>query len=115
MNSLSCIVSILDIGCHHDYYLSQLTGPYLITAVTDQSDVLIEYKINHPRAGVRLVDLERALPFGQRSFDIILISTTLEQFLSGSFTALNLQALLKPHGEIITTLTSVDVYQPQLL
>lgn len=95
-------LSVLDAGCGTGWFTEYFASQDAIVTGLDVSPEMVERtKARVPTAKVIQANLAEALPFVDKTFDIVFSSLTLQYLESWSLTFTEFNRILKPQGVII--------------
>lgn len=106
-NNLNRPKKILDAGCGSGWLLEKLKNELTETEIFGcdySSELLIIAKNNNPEIDIRLLDLEKNLPYEKNSFDCIIMNMVAQDTNNLKKVFQNISQILKTGGELIITI-----------
>lgn len=101
---------VLDIACYDGYIGKKVISNNNLVYGVDASEEAVKSSIKNGLIA-KVCDIEKGLPYGNRSFDLVLAGEIIEHIVDTDFLIDEIRRVLKPGGEcVITTpnLTSLD-------
>ncbi len=106
-NTLNKPKKILDAGCGSGWLLEKLKNELTETEIFGcdySSELLIIAKNNNSEIDIRLLDLEKNLPYEKNFFDCIIMNMVVQDTNNLEKVFLNISQMLKKDGELIITI-----------